>query len=109
MLHERRYQAPLTQIPFHMTVRLLSQFARHLMEIVDGIFCATRRIQGVIQMLWYRGVEIIKFPSGYLSKNVNNFDVQLLGSLPVRPPRAIHSCGVVFELVHARNDSIVAS
>ena len=69
---------PLTQSPFRVTTLLVhhsSRSTRHLVETFNRILRATRRIQGVAQTLPNLDVEIIKFPSGYLSESVSNFDM----------------------------------
>jgi hypothetical protein len=50
------------------------QFTRHLVETLDRILGATCCIQGFTQTLSNRDVEIIKFPSGYLSETVSDID-----------------------------------
>ena len=64
------YAPLLTMNPSEMLtrqVRHLSCFIRHLMETFDRILCATCCIQSLAQTLLNCGVEIIKFPSEYLS------------------------------------------
>ena len=63
---------PLDEGPAHIT--LFIKGIHHFEKRFTRIFRATRCIQGVTQMLWNRDVEIIKFPSGYLSQSVSDFD-----------------------------------
>ena len=68
---------PLTQSPFRVTtllVHLSSRSTRHLVETFNRILRATRRIQGVTQTLPNLDVEIIKFPSGYLTESMSDLD-----------------------------------
>ena len=52
-------------------------FVKGIYELEKGfacILCATRFIQSFTQTLSNPDVEIIKFPSGYLSESVSDFD-----------------------------------
>ena len=61
-----------------MQLFLLFQFTRHLKETLDRTFSATRCIQGFTEALLNRDLEIIKFPSGYLSELVSDDDFDTL-------------------------------
>ena len=66
---------PLTKSPFRALtaqVRIPSWFSSHLVETLDRILRATRCMQSFAQTLPNYDVEIIKFPSGYLSKPVSD-------------------------------------
>ena len=68
---------PLTKSPFRaftVEVHISSEFSRHSVETLDRILRATRCMQRFAQTLSNCGVEIIKFPSGYLSKPVSDLD-----------------------------------
>ena len=67
----------LTKSPFRVftaQVHISSQFSRHLVETLDRILRATPCMQSFAQTLSNCGVEVIKFPSRYLSVPVSDFD-----------------------------------
>ena len=63
---------PLEEGSAHISlfIKAIYQFEKRFARILLAIRC----IQGVTQTLAKRDVEIIKFPSGYLSESVSDFD-----------------------------------
>ena len=56
----------------------------HFQKRVACILRATRYIQSFTQTLSNRDAEIIKFPSGYLSESVSDFDTLQTCNIPIR-------------------------
>ena len=68
----------LTRNPLEERFAHISLFIKgiyHFEKRFARIFRATRCIQGVTQTLSNRDIEIIEFPSGYLSESVSDFDM----------------------------------
>ena len=75
--HDDTRARRLTKSPFRVfavQVHSSSKFSGHLVETLDRILRATRCVQRFAHTLSNCHVEIIKFPSRYLSKPVSDLD-----------------------------------
>lgn len=77
-----------------MQVRFYFRFVGYFVEIFNSILDAASRIQGLTHTLSNSDVEMIKFPSTYLSetKRLRHPTIYLFECLPVRLAVAIHFC-----------------
>jgi len=113
-LHKQPHRTTtLTQHPFPMftmQASRTSQFIRHLVETLDRIFGAVRRIQGFTQILSNHGGKIIKFPSRYLlgTERFGYAAIHPLGGLPMISQKAVDSCGIAVGLEHARTTGAIS-
>ena len=83
-MHENTSKRKLTRNPLGDGSAHINLFVKGIYQREKRFACihrATQCIQSFTQTLWNRDVEIIKFPSGYLSKSVSDFDTNTIRGL----------------------------